>query len=96
MFSAATERQVVRLLGVVCDITRVKIVRALQATPLAASDLARVIGRTRSATSQHLRVLREAGAVTPDRKGNVIRYRLDGSSAATLLEAVSEALDKVA
>jgi DNA-binding transcriptional ArsR family regulator len=44
--------------------TRVKMVRALIETPLAASDLARVVGRSAAATSQRIRVLREVGAVT--------------------------------
>jgi DNA-binding transcriptional ArsR family regulator len=43
--------------------TRLKIVRALIETPLAASDLARGRGRSAAATSQHMRVLREPSAV---------------------------------
>src|SRR5437762_12698040 len=80
MFQPAEERQAVQVLGVVCDLARLKILRALQATPLAASDLARIIGKTRSATSQHLRVLREVDAVRSERRGNIVRYRLNGST----------------
>jgi DNA-binding transcriptional ArsR family regulator len=54
-----------RLLDVLCDPTRLKIVRALRDNQLAASDLARILGRSRSATSQHLRVLREADVAQP-------------------------------
>src|SRR4026207_189547 len=61
-----------------CDPTRLKIGRALQATELAAGDLAVVIARSRSATSHHLRILREASAVLTNRQQNVVRYRLGG------------------
>jgi len=58
------EKRMRALLDALCDPSRIKIVRARRDTPLAASDRARVIGRDRAATSQHLRVLRERGAVT--------------------------------
>src|SRR5438309_10417196 len=72
--SPLSERRMRRLLEVLCDPTRLKIVRALRDNQLAASDLARVLGRSRSATSQHLRVLREADIVRPARAGQVVSY----------------------
>ena len=96
MLAPAAERQAARLLAVVCDIARIKILRALHATPMAASDLARVIGKSRSATSQHLRVLREVGAVTGERKGNIVRYRLNSGTAADLLGDICQAFDRLA
>lgn len=96
MFDPAAERQASRLLGVVCDIARLKILRALHATPMAASDLARVIGKTRSATSQHLRVLREIDAVTAERKGNIVRYRLGAGTAREVLSDICAAFDRIA
>lgn len=89
------QRQAKKLVSTICDPTRLSIVRALRRTPLAASDLAQVIGRTRSATSQHLRVLREVEAVVPERRGNVIRYRLGESDAALLLSEVGSAFDRL-
>ena len=47
-----------------------QIIRALAETPLAARDLARVVNRTAPATSQHIRVLRDAGAIESTRSGN--------------------------
>jgi len=96
LFSATAERQARKLLASVCDPSRLMILRALAKTPLAASDLAQVLGRTRSATSQHLRVLREVEAVVPERRGNVIRYRLAPTVAAELLSEVASAFDKLA
>lgn len=96
VFSVAADRQARKLLASLCDPTRLTIVRALQKTPLAASDLAQVLGRTRSATSQHLRVLREVEVVVAERRGNVIRYRLAATVAAEVLAETASAFDKLA
>src|SRR5438309_11369264 len=93
--SAPSERRMRRLLEVLCDPTRVKIVRALRDNELAASDLARVLGRSRSATSQHLRVLREAAVVRPTRRGNIVRYRLADDLKAQILDEVGRAFDRL-
>lgn len=95
MLSTRSERDAHRVLVSLCDPTRLKIIRALERTPLAASDLAQVIGRTRSATSQHLRVLREAEAVCTARTGNVVRYRLSDGLPATVLRDVCRAFDRI-
>jgi DNA-binding transcriptional ArsR family regulator len=94
-FDAPTERRARKLLGSICDPTRLGILRALRRTPLAASDLAQVIGRTRSATSQHLRVLREADAVVAERHGNVIRYRFGEGQSADVLAEICGAFDRL-
>lgn len=95
MLTGRSERDARRLLDTLCDPTRLKIIRALEGTPLAASDLAQVIGRTRSGTSQHLRVLREAGAVEASRTGNVVRYRLAEGTAASVLRDACRAFDRL-
>ncbi len=78
-----------------CDVTRLKIVSALSETPLPASDLARIIARTPSATSQHIRVLREVNAVEATRSGNVVRYRLKTNASARVLEAFARSLESL-
>ena len=69
--------------------------RALRDNQLAASDLARVLGRSRSATSQHLRVLREADVVQPARNGNVVRYTLAADINAEILKDIGRAFDRL-
>ena len=93
--SGPSERRMRQLLDVLCDLTRMKIVRALRGNQLAASDLARVVGRSRSATSQHLRVLRDADVVRPARNGNVVRYRLAQDLNAEILAQVGSAFDRL-
>src|SRR3989442_10004837 len=90
-----SEQRMRRLLEVLCGPTRLKIVRALRDNQLAASDLARVLGRSRSATSQHLRVLREADIVQPTRRGNIVRYRLADDLNAQILDDVRRAFDRL-
>jgi DNA-binding transcriptional ArsR family regulator len=88
------ERRMARVLEGLCDATRVKIVRALsEDNTLAAGDLAQVIGRSRSATSQHLKVLRDIGAVVSRREGNIVRYSLAEDVTAQVLETATAALD---
>ncbi|TMC75956.1 MAG: winged helix-turn-helix transcriptional regulator [Chloroflexi bacterium] len=93
--SPMSERRMRRLLDVLCDGTRLKIVRALRDNELAASDIARILGRSRSATSQHLRVLREADVVQPSRQGNVVRYRLASDINAEILKDIGRAFDRL-
>jgi DNA-binding transcriptional ArsR family regulator len=93
--SPMSERRMRRLLDVLCDGTRLKIVRALNDNQLAASDLARILGRSRSATSQHLRVLREANVVQPSRNGNVVRYKLAADINAEILKDIGHAFDRL-
>src|SRR6267378_119032 len=93
--SPVSERRMRRLLDVLCDGTRLKIVRALRDNQLAASDLARILGRSRSATSQHLRVLREADVVKPSRNGNIVRYKLAADLNAEILRDIDAAFDKL-
>jgi len=95
-FSPRVEREARRVLDTAADLTRLKIVRALMETPLAASDLARVVARSPAATSQHIRVLRELGAVTATRSGNVIRYRMSREPSAEVLEAIARSFDLIA
>ena len=95
MLGREGERAAREILDSLCDPTRLKIVRALMETPLAASDLARVIKRSRAATSQHLRVLREVGAAIPARQGNIVRYSLSQNVSAKVLTDVGRAFERL-
>ena len=96
MLAPSDERRMARLLEGLCDPTRLKIVRALSKdNTLAAGDLAHVIGRSRSATSQHLKVLKDIGAVTGRREGNIVRYSLAADVSGQVLEAATAAFDEL-
>jgi len=83
------------ILETLCDPSRLRIVQALRATPLTVSELARVISKTRAATSQHLRVLRDVGAVTAERRGQFVIYSLSENVSADVLASVATAFDQL-
>ena len=95
MLTPRNEKRMRALLEGICDPTRIKIVRALRDTTLAASDLASVVGKNRSVTSQHLRVLRELGAIVANRKGNVVRYTLSDDISGTIIEEAASVFDRL-
>jgi DNA-binding transcriptional ArsR family regulator len=95
MLTPRNERRMRTLLDALCDPARITIVRALRNTTLAASDLAHVIGRDRAATSQHLRVLRDVGAVVAKRKGNVVRYTLSSDLSGSIIEEAASVFDQL-
>ena len=72
--SANTLLQSVR--DIICEPTRTQIVRALTPGPLTVGEIASLLGRSKSATSQHLRVLRDGGIVLARRRGRVVIYSL--------------------
>jgi DNA-binding transcriptional ArsR family regulator len=78
---------------VICEPTRTQIVRVLSAGPLSVGDLASVLDRSKSATSQHLRVLRDGGVVSARRRGRVVVYSL---TPAPMVAATVQMLDTAA
>jgi len=78
---------------IICEPTRTQIVRALTAGPLAVGEIASILGRSKSATSQHLRILRDAGIVTARRRGRVVMYAL---ASAPMIAATVGVLDQAA
>ena len=57
--------------------TRVRMIQLLKRRSLCVNALARALDLTAAAVSQHLRVLRDAGIVTPDKRGYFVHYRID-------------------
>lgn len=58
------------------DATRVRIILALRGGELPVNDLARIVGKSPSAVSQHLAKLRLARMVTTRQDGTRVFYRL--------------------
>jgi ArsR family transcriptional regulator, arsenate/arsenite/antimonite-responsive transcriptional repressor len=75
----------VRLLAALADPTRLAIVRQLAAdVETCACDFTETCGVGQPTVSHHLRVLREAGIVTSERRGQWIFYRLTPETAERL------------
>lgn len=68
----ATElAEIFRLMG---DQNRLRIILACAAGPICVSDIAEELGIAQSLVSHHLRLLKAARLVRPDRKGKQIYY----------------------
>ena len=72
-----TTRNVTRILRALSAEPRLQIVLLLRDRALCVNALAARLGMTSSAVSQHLRVLRDADLVTPDRRGYYVHYELN-------------------
>jgi DNA-binding transcriptional ArsR family regulator len=77
----------------ICEPTRTQIVRVLSSGPLSVGDLAAILGRSKSATSQHLRVLRDSGVVSARRRGRAVIYSL---TSAPMVETTVLVLNRAA
>lgn len=74
--------------AVLCEPTRAKIVLALSPGELTVGELAEVLGRSESATSQHLRVLRDHGVVRSRKRGRMVHYSLSDIPIAKAAQSV--------
>jgi DNA-binding transcriptional ArsR family regulator len=68
------------------DITRLKILTALQAQEMCVCDLAAYTCISESAISHQLRRLKDLALVKPRREGQIVYYRLDDDHVAGLLD----------
>ncbi len=61
------------------DPTRLRLIKSLTRNEgaLCVNALSHMLGVTQSAVSQHLRVLRQAGLVWGERRGNFVHYALE-------------------
>lgn len=60
--------------------TRVRMIELMKNRPLCVNALARELGISPAAVSQHLRVLRDAELVTAEKRGYFVHYRINKKS----------------
>jgi len=85
--------EAVRLLKLLADPTRLRIVRSLLHGEHSVNELAEHVGARPAAVSQHLAKLRWSGVVSSRRDGNHIHYRVTDDHVARLVaEAFSHTL----
>jgi DNA-binding transcriptional ArsR family regulator len=73
----APTADLVRLFKAMASRPRLTILSRLGGGSLCVGALARALGLSQPAVSQHLEVLREAGLVAAERMGVMVHYRLD-------------------
>ena len=86
----------VRMCKALSDPTRAAILTQLSGEVLCVGALASRLGVTHSAVSQHLRVLRETGLVSGDKRGYWVHYSLDRERMHQVSEQLSEWLHSLA
>ena len=91
LLSEAASSRLEPVREVLCEPTRTQIVRLLSRGPLSVGALAGILKRSKSATSQHLRVLRDGGVVAGRRRGRTVIYSLVSDP---MIEATVEVLDR--
>jgi ArsR family transcriptional regulator len=87
------------LFKALADPTRLKLLRLLaqQRTPdaLCVNALAGLLGVTQSATSQHLRILKNTGLVDGERRGYHVHYSINRQAIKSCQKLISAALSAV-
>ncbi len=76
----ADSEKLARIFKVLSVETRVHIVELLKQRSLCVNALARTLGVTPPAVSQHLRVLRDANVVESHKEGYFVHYRVNEST----------------
>lgn len=76
------------------SVPRYRIVEALFHEPKTVSELAKKTKLSQPLVSQHLRVLKETGLVTDERRGQEVLYTLDSKHTIELLKKLVEELSQ--
>jgi len=76
----ADARRLARIFKALSVDTRVRIVLLLKERALCVNALAARLKVSPSAVSQHLRILRDADLVTPDKRGYYVHYELNSET----------------
>ena len=77
--SKTNQRQLQRMAGLfatLSDTARLGILHCLRGGPCSVGEIQRTCRLKQANTSKHLRVLREAGLVSPQREGTTVRYAI--------------------
>lgn len=88
----AETEQLARMFKVLSVETRLRMIRLLRLRPLCVNALARQLGITPAAASQHLRILRDAGIVRGVKKGFFVHYQLQSKTLARWRKQASDLL----
>lgn len=94
LVAPALDLVLARIRKVLCEPARFEIIRVLRDADLSVNQIAALIRRAPSATSQHLRVLRDLGVVEGQRSGTTIYYHLRPGPATSQVESVIDVIER--
>ncbi len=75
----ASTNKIARFFSLFSDNSRVRLLSALAIAPLCVSDLSSILDMNQTTVSHQLKILRDMDAVTYERKGKVLYYRIANS-----------------
>ncbi len=87
------DEKIVQVLKALGDVTRFRIYGLLRENDLCVGALAQILTVSRPAVSQHLKILREAGLITGEKRGYWTHYKVEGEAlqeSARQLQALSQ------
>ena len=76
------------------DVTRIRILTALDVSPLCVCELSELLSMTDSAVSHQLKMLRDSDLVRAERRGKHIIYSLADSHVKDIIEKAIEHIDE--
>ena len=74
---AATPEKLAEIFKTLASKTRLQIIELLKERPLCVGAIASRLGVTQGAVSQHLRIMRGAHLVVPEKRGYFVHYRIN-------------------
>lgn len=89
--------QMVEVFKALGDLNRMKIIKILASNPdesLCVTELAETLGITQSATSQHIKVLKNVGILAPKRIENRTYYAVDADALRSYQEIINNMFQK--
>lgn len=87
------EEQIARLFKILSVGTRIRILNLIKERALCVNALSQALKITPAAASQHLRVLRDAGLVTAEKRGYFVHYRANVAKMNDLNRAANQLLN---
>lgn len=85
--------QLLTTLRAIGDRTRLQILQLVAQSPRSTREIAPIIGLSEAAVSKHLKLLHQAGWVTPERSSYYVLYRASAQPLAKMTYALSELLN---
>jgi len=86
-------KELARIFKILSVDTRVRMIELLKQRSMCVNALARYLDITPAAVSQHLRILRDADIVIPDRRGYFVHYALNEATLAAWKDAAQGLLE---
>jgi len=87
-----TDRELALIFKALAAPVRITMIQLLKKRALCAGALAKILGITPGAVSQHLAILKEAGLVEAEKRGYFMHYRLNPKTMAHWKEALEQFL----